>query len=366
MSLRVRRITSRQEFHGLAPVWAEVASQSGRTTPFMSHDWVSCCWQAAAPDETPELLLLEDMGGPVALIPLLHRRGRIRGLPVRSLVFLECPDTPFVDLLVATDVRPVVRAVVKHLEARSDWDLFRLPKLPTASPTLKALEIELSGRLQWRHAGASASPYLAINGTWEAFYGARSQRFKKTARNIHNRLERLGAVAIEEHRAVDPDGPLFLETIDLTTRSWKARRGVAIATMPRMRTFFAELTRLATARGWLALWLLRLDGRVIAMEYQLQANGIVHALRADYDLAYGAASPGSVLNFAIAKSLFEHGGVHEYDMGPGLNEYKLRWATSCHDATDVEVYAPRLYPRLLHALETLVVPAARRMRGRFP
>ena len=99
-----------------------------------------------------------------------------------------------------------------------------------------------------------------------------------------------------------------------------------------MHGFFAALTRRATARGWLALWTLRLDGRLVAMEYQLRHDGRVNALRADFDPALREVSPGSALNFAIARALFERGGVHEYDMGPGLNDYKLRWATGNHEA----------------------------------
>jgi CelD/BcsL family acetyltransferase involved in cellulose biosynthesis len=363
MSLGVHRVTSWDEFQGLASDWAELTGQSGCNTPFMSHDWFSCCWLAAEKDSCSEIAVVQDAGGErVGFVPLRHRRTHLHGLPVRRLTLMEAPDTPFNDVLAAGDVRLVIRALLGHLEDRSDWDVLELRRLPIASPTLKALQAELDGRLRWRQVGTLASPYLAIDGTWEAYYEARSQRFKKTVRNSQNRLERLGAVSIEEHRSVDVNGELFAEMIDLTARSWKAEHGVAIATMPRMREFFQELTRCASIRGWLSLWLLRLDGRLIAMEYQLQAGGVVNALRADYDMAHAAASPGSVLSFVIARTLFQRGGIQEYDMGPGLNEYKLRWATGSRETVDLEVYRRGVYPRLLHVLETTIVPTARRLR----
>jgi hypothetical protein len=154
-------------------------------------------------------------------------------------------------------------------------------------------------------------------------------------------------VAIEEHTHVDPEGSLFGELLDLSRRSWKGDRGVAIATMPNMQGFFAALTRRASELGWLSVWTLRLDGRLVAMEYQLRHDGRVNALRADFDPALREVSPGSALNFAVARALFERGGVHEYDMGPGLNEYKLRWATDSHDAGHLMVYRPTVYGRLL-------------------
>lgn len=140
---------------------------------------------------------------------------------------------------------------------------------------------------------------------------------------------------------------------------------MAIATMPRMREFFAELSRRATERGWLSLWLLRLDGRAIAMEYQLRGNGTAYALRADYDLDFAAASPGSSLNFEVARALFEQGDVRQYHMGPGLNEYKMRWASGSHETIRLHAYRPGLYPGLVHLLEARVVPAIRRIRERL-
>ena len=363
MTLRVRRLTAQDDFRSIAPVWSDLAEQSAQATPFTSHDWLECC-RIAAGDRALELLGVEDSVAPVSLIPLVRWTGRTRGLPVRYLGLLDCPDSPIADLLHTGPALPVVRALLDHLTGRSSWDVLELGRLPVASPTLKALEAELPGRLRWRRAGGDLSPYLAIHGPWPEFYAARSQRFKKTIRNIQNRLDRLGTVAVEEHSSVAPDGPLFEEMIGLTSRSWKAERGIAIATMPRMREFFGELSRRATERGWLAVWFLRLDGRPIAMEYQLRAHGVAYALRADYDLAYAASSPGSALNFAIARALFERGDVREYQMGPGQNEYKMRWASGCHETVSVHIYRPGLYPRLVHMTEDAVVPALRRLRER--
>lgn len=364
MSLRVRRIENAREFVALAPLWAELAGGSGQTSPFLSYDWFWCCWHAVWPRRHPEILLVEEAAGPVAIIPMMRWKEHFHGLPVRYLGFLECPDTPMVDMLSVGEPGPVIDAFLDHLRSRSDWDVVQLQKLPATSPTLTTLEGALSGRLPWRRAGSLFSPYLTITGGWGTFYGAKSQRFKKTWRNIQNRLERAGPVSVEEHRAVEPGSPLFREAIEVTGRSWKAGQGVAIATMPRMPEFFKELTRRASNHGWLSLWLLRLNGRVIAMEYQLRADGTVHALRADYDATYQELSPGTALNFAIVRSLFERGGVQGYDMGPGLNEYKCRWATGSHETVHLKLYRRHLYSRFLYKMEAAVIPAARRWRER--
>jgi len=362
--VKIRLVTSLRQFDALAPLWREVAREGGHASPFLSHDWFACCWRTAGASRRREVWIVEDSAGPLALIPLLRWRTTVRGLPVRVLGFLDAPDTPFGDLVVARGRDEVLSTLLAELRARGDWDLLWLAKLPAHSPTLKALELALPGQFPWRVAGTQVSPCLAISTPWETFFRGKTQRFRKTCRNIENRIERAGKVAVETHHAVDPDGPVFADLMEVAYQSWKTARGLSLATMPGMPRFFRELTRRAAANGWLRLWILRLDGRAIATEYQIAAGGVVHALRADFDAAAADLSPGSSLNFRIARALFERGDVREYDMGPGTNDYKLRWATGARETAGLEIYAPTAYGRGLHAIETRVVPAARRLRDR--
>jgi CelD/BcsL family acetyltransferase involved in cellulose biosynthesis len=358
----IRRVTTLDAYEALAPAWNKLVSEGGQRSPFLTHEWFSCCWRAVGPERRPEILVVEDSGMPVAFVPLVRRRERLRGLPVRTLGFLTAPDTPVADI-VGSPMPGVLGWIFDYLRCRRDWDVLRLEKLAANSPTLDALEQGTFRGFQWRRAGVLASPYLALTGGWESFYAAKSPRFKKTLRNNQNRLKRMGQVAVEEHRSVDSTSPLFAEIVELTARSWKGERRLAIATMPRMREFFTELTQRASARGWLAVWILRLDGRPIAMEYHIVAGGVAHALRADFDLAFEELSPGSALNHAIAQALFARGDLHEYDMGPGLNPYKLRWATGLRETVTLTAFRPAAYGRVLATLERVIVPAARSVVG---
>jgi CelD/BcsL family acetyltransferase involved in cellulose biosynthesis len=362
--VKARLITSLREFDALAPIWSDVTSEGDQTSPFLSHDWFACCWRTAGSTRHREVWLLEDSAGPVAFVPLVRWKARRRGLPVRMVGFLDSPDTPFIDLPIAGALREVVNVFVKAFRERRDWDILSLQRIPAQSKTIQALEAALAGNLRWRAAGKEGIPYLAIAKGWDDFFRHKTQRFRKTCRNIENRLTRSGAITVEEHRDVDPDGPLFAEVLEVSRQSWKGPRGLAMATMEGMPRFFHELTRRASANGWLHLWILRLDGRAVATEYQIGTNGSIDALRADFDSALADLSPGSHLLTEIIRSLFERGDVHEYNMGPGSNEYKLRWATGAHQLVTYEVYSPSRYGRLLHTTETRIVPRARRWRDR--
>jgi CelD/BcsL family acetyltransferase involved in cellulose biosynthesis len=363
--MRVRRVDSRQGFEALATAWKDLAREGGHSSPFLSHDWFACCWDAAPPSRRPEVLVVEDATGPVAMVPLARWRSALHRAPVRVLGMLTAPDTAFADWLIVGRPEPVIEAVLDEIQRSRDWDVVDLSALPAESPTVKALEATLSGRFRWQRGATVRSPHVTIAGTWDAYWSAKSQRFKKTIRSVRNRLTKAGGVSIEEYRQVSLDSSVFGELLDVSRRSWKASEGVAIATMPGMAAFFASLTERASRRGWLHVWILRLDGRAIATEYQLEADGRVHALRADFDASLPEElSPGSHLSYEILRSLFGREGVYEYDMGPGENPYKARWASGTSETIQLRIFDSGLYGTMVHGLETRAVPALRRLLDR--
>jgi CelD/BcsL family acetyltransferase involved in cellulose biosynthesis len=360
MNLRIRRIEHARDFMALASLWSKLARESGQLSPFLSYDWFWCCWHGVWPRHRPEILVMEEAGAPVAIIPLMHWQERLAGLPVRCLGFLEYPSTPLVDLLTIVPHDWVIETFLDHLASRSDWDMVWLQKLPEISPTLKTLERVLPERLPWRRAGSLLLPYLTINREWETSYSANGQSIKDTYDRIHAQLVRAGDLILEEHSSVDPWSPLFQETIELIRHQGRKDHRTANATISRMPEFFSELTRRATKNGWLSFWVLKLNNRVIAMEYQLRDEGKALALWTDDDPVCREFSPGQRLSLAILRSFFERGCVHEYGLGPGVKANRLWCASSRHEAVHLKLYKPSLYSRLLYSVDRGLVSRPRK------
>jgi CelD/BcsL family acetyltransferase involved in cellulose biosynthesis len=131
-----------------------------------------------------------------------------------------------------------------------------------------------------------------------------------------------------------------------------------------VRTTELWLTEHACARGWLSIWLLRLDGRPVAMEYQLIADDCVYALRSDFDEAYTGVSPGSHLNRELLERLFARGSGTYY-MGPGTNAYKWRWTEQYDTTYRLVAYSPAWIGRLLGVADRRLRPAIERLRRRW-
>jgi CelD/BcsL family acetyltransferase involved in cellulose biosynthesis len=354
MTLRIRRIDNARDFVALEPMWSRLTNESGQTSPFLSYDWFWCCWHGVWPQRRPEILIIEETGDPVAIVPLMHWREWVYGLPVRYIGFLECPNTPLVDVLTVGEHGSVLETLLDHLASRSDWDTAWLQKLPATSPTLKALEGILPGRLPWRRAGHLLYPYLAIEGDWDHFVSAKSPSVKDNYRRIQDQLQRAGDIGFEEHRTIDLQNPFLQEVLATMGHRHQQNGGMAIATMPRTLEFFRELTRRAAKNDWLSLWSLQLNGHIVALEYQLRSNGKAQALWTRDDPTYRALLPGKALNLAILRALFEGGCVDEYSVGPAVRDDHLWWATGCHETVHLKFYRPGLYTRLLRRLEAVV------------
>ncbi len=159
--------------------------------------------------------------------------------------------------------------------------------------------------------------------------------------------------------------PSLLATmIDVSSRSWKradrqlARPARAAGVHP------PPLRARRRERQWLSVWTLALDGKPIAMEYQLVFGGQVHALRSDFDEALGEISPGSYLNRVLLERLFS-GEFVRYYMGPGDNAYKLRWAEGAAPLQKLTAYSRSPRGRLAALVDLRLKPMARALRDRI-
>jgi CelD/BcsL family acetyltransferase involved in cellulose biosynthesis len=126
----------------------------------------------------------------------------------------------------------------------------------------------------------------------------------------------------------------------------------------------AKLTELAARKKWLRVFILLLDGKPVATEYQILDGRTIRALRADVDQDFDRYSPGTYLSWRILEQAFD-GRYDCYSMGAGANPYKLRWSNQLQTISGVRIL--RRTPRTLlwHLLEYRIRPLVRRVRDRL-
>ncbi|MEO8751352.1 MAG: GNAT family N-acetyltransferase [Casimicrobiaceae bacterium] len=365
----VTLITAPDEFVALRPALDDLAGRCVQPCAFLTFAWLDAAWQWRRDSASLYLLCCRDEGRLVGLLPLV-RMHAAETLGARPLEFLAVPDTQVCDAIVESARRDAVSGALAEALARrrGEWDVVRLRYLPRDSVMATVVARALLERgIRSESREATANYFVALTTSWDVYYGGRSRRLKKSVNLVANRLAKTGAITIECNAAkpgefLDVDG-LVAGIADVSARSWKAVTGNSLD-RPGPNAFIRRLTEHGAACGWLSVWTLRVDGRALATEYQLVADGNVYALRSDFDADCEQTSPGSHLSRHLLEHLFGR-GLERYLMGPGSNAYKLRWATASEPVYEMTVYGRSARGRLLLFWELAVKPPLRRLRERL-
>ena len=359
--LTIQELHSQDDFLAVESEWDDLLARSAARSFFLSHSWFRCCWPCAAAPVRPLVLLVRRNGDLVGAASFTVQTARWRRMPVRLVSLMQNQDTPFTDVIASRSCEEeVIAALLVHLGAKHSWHLLSFAKIRSGSTTAQVLEEQLSGRMHLRSL-TCRSPLLSLEGGWESFWAGHSQRFKKTVRNVANRVRHLGEVTVEDVAQSADAEECFELFRRVAARSWKRDLDISVERSADVAHFFQVLTRELHARRRLRLWVLRLDGLPIATEYHVQDRDNVCALRADFDDRYREASVGTHLQCAIIRSYFD-AGVARYDMGPGDGEYKRRWANASADCETFSIFRRSPYSAALYSLETGAVPRLKRAR----
>jgi len=331
---------------------------------FVTPDWLDAAWLWQGPGTARHFIVAKDESEVCAFAPLIITTKSVAGVAVRTMRWLTVPDTQFADLAVSAQCTDAfLERVAQHLRShKSQWDCLRLTHLSDSYDRWRRLSNALSRvGIEATVECIGTNPFVDLSSEFEAYYSARSRSLKKAVNLSANRLAKAGHVSVEWVREGSGVDAALAEAIRVSGISWKRETGNSLdQTGPR--AFIGRLTDRMQRIGSLSIWLLRLDGKVIASEYQIIADGDVYALRSDFDPACSDLSPGTFLNHHLLKNLFGE-GLQRYYMGPGANVYKMRWTDRSEPIYQMMAYSPTTRGQLLRWVDRSARPLARSVRA---
>jgi CelD/BcsL family acetyltransferase involved in cellulose biosynthesis len=178
---------------------------------------------------------------------------------------------------------------------------------------------------------------IDLSGPWDAFRRAIPWNLEKTTARHLRQLHGLGDLSLEVVNGGERLVPMVQECLRLETLGWKSQFGTPILARADTTRFYSDLAAAGAANGFVALYGLRLNGRLIAFEYCLRSSGYIEMLKISYapDLAH--YSPGNVLRYLLLRREIELGEVKSYHMGL-TSEWKRRWAVRFEPLSRVRIY----------------------------
>lgn len=261
----------------------------------------------------------------------LERRRRYKGLPFRTLALWKHDY--------AHICTPLVRAGYEKpcLEALLDW---LRDESKAALLAMESVRADGPFHLQWMevlHERAALGftdeiyprallqppiqPLAPASGADEYLRGALSRKRRKELKRLENRLGEMGTLTYET-LTDKSDAALWIEQfLQLEASGWKGRAGTAFANEESHRRFFHDVAMQAFERNRLMLLALKLNGKPLAMKFNLLSGEGAFACKIAFDEEYARFSPGVLLELDNIRRLHE--------CGDSAHEMNTRWMDSC-------------------------------------
>lgn len=336
----------------LEPEWRQLFDASG-VEPAMSFEWTQALAETHVdPADRCCVVQLRRGARLVGVVPLFTRATRVFGtrhLVLRPLAELKNTHS---DLLLADRGPQTTAAFLGALRAIDGrWDSFRMSKLVEGQPLAELLEEQAIGpgyapRRRYR----KAAYWLALPGSYEDYFAARSSKFRNYARRAEKKLR--GAGPLQEVIITTPAEfeAGYEALLHVERQSWKASHGTSMTAVPRQEALYRRWGRGAAASGQLHLQLLLLNGEPIAHNLGCVHRGIYYYLKTSYAARYRPLSPATFLRLSLIRELIAR-RLSEIDFCGTPYEWEQQWTGTYRWHHVLSIYADTWRGRIFSALD---------------
>jgi CelD/BcsL family acetyltransferase involved in cellulose biosynthesis len=317
-----------RSIEAIAHEWDELADRTG-ASPFLRPGWFAAWLRAFGEGQRPVVLTARRAGRLEAVLPLLVGR-RVRS-PTNS-------HTPVFDLL-AADEDAAQAIVYDMLGARAPQ--LDLTYLDSDGALLRAWrELDAGRRMDFTTRTQMRSPYVPLEGDFDAFRSTLSKNFRKQLDRRRRRLGEAGELTFEFTDGGDDLDAVLTAGFELEASGWKLESGTAIVSAPKRVQFYREIAAWARGRGWLTLAFARLDGVPVAFDFCIDPGDRVYVLKGGYDPAWSKMSPSYLLiEETIARAYAN--GRESYELLGDADDYKLQLTSAVRERDHLQAFGRR-------------------------
>ena len=360
---RVDVIADYDAFVSLEEEWNDAVARAGIPHPFLRHEWVRTWWDAFGAGAALHILVVRAHGRIAAIAPLMRDTTTMYGVPARRIRFIQNDHTPRTDFIVASDPDDSYRAIWQALQRAGGWDVLQLSQIERSSAThARIQDMAAADGCRTGVWTSGDAPFLAIEGSWDAYFASLPAKFRSNVRNRLSRLVKLGDPSLEVLTERDAIVAAQDDAWRLESSGWKKESGTAITSDSAVHRFYTALIERGTAAGWLHLLFLRVGDRRIATSYGAAFNGRLMLFKTGYDPEYATCSPFKLLTYFALQDACARGLV-ELDFLGDAEPWKLEWTSTTRGHDWVFVFANSIRARLLHLIKFQWGPELKRWRA---
>jgi hypothetical protein len=167
---------------------------------------------------------------------------------------------------------------------------------------------------------------VPLGGTFEEYWQNRSANLKHNLSRQRRRLAEQGStLELATYRAAENIGMCMREYGRLEGQGWKGQAGTAVAEDNAQGRFYREVLETFCAKGEGVVFLLRLDGKVIASDLCLARNGMLVVLKTAYDQTVERLSPALLMRQEIIQQLYAEKQVQVVEFYGPVMDWHTKW-----------------------------------------
>ena len=326
-------------FEGLRPEWEELVMASDRGCVFLTWEWLYTWWKHLAEDRRLFILAVRSGIELIAIAPFcLRPRSLARGRLLPDLEFLGSGfvGSDYLDVIVRSGSdAEACHALASHL---ADASLsIKWTNVKKNDNVIGRVFARLSQK-GWNTAETTTNvcPFIPLTGsTWDSYLSSLSAEHRYNFNRKLRRLNRDYDVRFEQVRTEEECRESIDVLIEQHNTRWIARGGSDAFHTAELVGFHREFTQVALKRGWLRLYVLRLNEKPAANLYGLMYRDTFYFYQSSFDAAHAQNSVGLItMGLAIKNAMGE--GADEYDLLHGNESYKSHWSRQSRELVRLE------------------------------
>jgi CelD/BcsL family acetyltransferase involved in cellulose biosynthesis len=344
--IRAARVDSESRFTELRSAWDSLVESSEAASPFLTWEWLHSWWRHLSGTSRLRVLTAGAENHLIAVAPFRVTTGVAR-MPCLDLLGTGEAGSDYLDVITRSGFEADGLDAIERFVVAQNMAL-RLTHLSSS-----AAAIELSNRLDRRRwsqvtTPGGICPYIPLAGhTWDSYLATLGASHRANVRRRLRALEQKFDVRFEQVTADQDRREALTQLTHYHERRFEAR-GTAFRTAS-LCAFHEEATRRFLDRGWLRMFVLRVNGAPAAVMYGFLYNRTFYFYQHGFDDSYQQHSIGLVLMALSIRAAIEEGAT-EFDMLWGTEPYKFLWARHVRELRNLHLFPPHVGGQLHRGL----------------
>jgi peptidoglycan/xylan/chitin deacetylase (PgdA/CDA1 family)/CelD/BcsL family acetyltransferase involved in cellulose biosynthesis len=340
MMVEITLISRWEELQAISREWNEVLANSSADTLFLTWEWISAWWNHYANGRQLFVLLGKKQGRLVGIAPFYVYEVKKYGRRWKVLKIIGdgSGDSDYQDCIALAGLEgEVAQALVGFLAGHRDaWHVMEFESVPETSPFIKAFLDATKDKLAGMTHEAVPCTSIVLPSRWDEYLNLLKPRVRSKVRSSLAFLEqeiRSIPMACNDPKELDDWLPILFE---LHTRRWQHAGQSGVFHGSAKRNFYAEVSRAALEKGWLAFYRLDWGERPLAMQYGFLYRDRFLLLQEGYDPDFENVRPGQTLRAWTIRHWVEN-GLKEYDFLAGAPKHKMEWGGASKESLRIKV-----------------------------